>query len=133
MDRFQQREAQEVARVSRVLALVEEDGCQVNALVGYFGEQRAQPCGHCSYCLSGQRAVLPPRPAQPPLPAGLDTAELAALRAQYPHALAHPRQLARFLCGLSSPALAKAKLTRHPLFSRLESRRFHEVLAWCAS
>ena len=130
-ERFQKREAQEVARVGQVLALVEEDGCQVNALVCYFGEQRAQPCGHCSYCLTGRRAVLPPLPPQPPLPAGIDTGELAALRTQYPLALAHPRQCARFLCGLTSPALTKAKLTRHPLFARLESRRFHEVLGWC--
>ncbi len=39
--RFHRREKQEVARVSQVLALAVQDGCQVNALVGYFGEQRA--------------------------------------------------------------------------------------------
>jgi ATP-dependent DNA helicase RecQ len=46
--------------------------------------------------------------------------------------LGHPRQAARFLCGLSSPALTKAKLTRHGLFGVFEERRFADVLAWCA-
>jgi len=130
--RFQKREVQEVSRISQVLSLVEENGCQVNALVGYFGEIRPQPCGHCSYCLTGSPAMLLPLPSQPPLPAGIDMGELANLRSKLPHAVGHPRQMARFLCGLSSPALSKAKLTRHALFGRLEERRFHDVLAWCA-
>src|SRR6266851_1462119 len=45
--RFQHREAQEVARLQQVLALVEDTGCQTAALVGYFGERLATPCGHC--------------------------------------------------------------------------------------
>jgi hypothetical protein len=36
---------------------------------------------------------------------------------------------ARFLCGLSSPALTKTKLSRHELFGIFENRRFAEVLA----
>ncbi len=129
--RFQRREEQEVARISRMLALAAHDGCQVNALVGYFGETREQPCGHCSYCLTGSKVTLPPPRALPPLPDGMDTEMLRNLRAEYPQALAHPRQLARFLCGLSSPALSKAKLTRHPAFAAQEHRHFGEVLAWC--
>jgi len=35
------------------------------------------------------------------------------------------------LCGLSSPALTRAKLSRHRLFGALEERPFQEVLAWC--
>jgi ATP-dependent DNA helicase RecQ len=63
--------------------------------------------------------------------ADLDTASFHALRAQHPNALGHPRQTARFLCGLNSPALTKAKLTRHALFGVFEDRRFAHVLAWC--
>ena len=36
--RFLRREQAEVARLKRVLDLVTHDGCQTNALVGYFGE-----------------------------------------------------------------------------------------------
>ena len=46
-------------------------------------------------------------------------------------ALGHPRQQARFLCGLSSPATGKARLGKHPLSGALEDRRFADVLAWC--
>jgi ATP-dependent DNA helicase RecQ len=45
--------------------------------------------------------------------------------------LGEARQRARFLCGLSSPAVGRARLGRHALFGALEDRRFTEVLAWC--
>ena len=45
-------------------------------------------------------------------------AEAAALAAAHPAALGHPRQRARFLCGLTSPALSAARLARHPTLRR---------------
>ncbi|MHB9134593.1 MAG: RecQ family ATP-dependent DNA helicase [Armatimonadota bacterium] len=132
IQRFHRRETQEVERIQRVLSLVIHDGCQTNMLVGYFGEQRAEPCGHCSNCLTGKTQQLPPERKLPALPANLDVTELRQLRAANPAALGDPRQLSRFLCGLTSPAVTRAKLTRHPLFGALENRRFGEVLAWCA-
>ena len=39
--RFVTRERQEIGRVAQVLELVTRDDCQVNALVGYFGEVRS--------------------------------------------------------------------------------------------
>ena len=58
-ERFDRREQSEAERIERVVALVEHDGCQVQALVGYFGEARTEPCGHCTFCLTGQAQVLP--------------------------------------------------------------------------
>jgi ATP-dependent DNA helicase RecQ len=116
-----------------VLDLVTLGGCQVNALVGYFGQVRDAPCGHCTYCRTRQRRKLPSRREPPPLPSGLDVEEFAALRRAHPDALGEPRQAARFLCGLSSPAVTRAKLGRHPLFGVWEDRRFAEVLRWCAA
>jgi len=55
---------------------------------------------------------------------------LGALRAKHPRALAEPRQVARFLCGLTSPALTREKLSRHPWFGVLAERRFADVLAF---
>jgi ATP-dependent DNA helicase RecQ len=130
LERFQTREAREVARIGQVLALVTRPGCQVNALVGHFGEVREQPCGHCSYCLGGPQQLGEP-PPRPPLPAGVDQAALGLLRGEHPGALGTPRQVARLLCGLGSPALTRARLTRHPLYGSLEERPFGEVLAWC--
>ena len=59
----------------------------------------------------------------------LPATELPSLRAQHRIALATPRQVTRLLCGLSSPALSKAKLTRHALFGTLEIIPFARVLA----
>ena len=59
----------------------------------------------------------------------LDRAVLDELTAEYPTALGTPRQRARFLCGLSSPATTKAKLSRHALFGALAEQRFADVLA----
>ncbi|HZT44054.1 MAG TPA: RecQ family ATP-dependent DNA helicase [Chthonomonadaceae bacterium] len=132
MQRFSRREEQEIRRVQQVLELVTHDGCQTNALVGYFGEVRTEPCGHCTFCKTGKRQRLPSAEPPPPLPAGLDVEAFLALRAAHPEALGDPRQAARFLCGLSSPAQIKARLSRHSLFSALETRRFADVLAWCA-
>jgi ATP-dependent DNA helicase RecQ len=130
-ERFERRERAETGRIQRVLDLVAQDGCQVNALVAYFGEQRMQPCGHCTFCLTGVPQRLPPRDPEPALDAQLDPARLRQLRAAHPDALATPRQLARFLCGISSPAAARAKLTREPLFAAAAERRFAAVLRWC--
>ena len=54
-------------------------------------------------------------------------------RAAHPEALGAPRQLARFLCGISSPATTRAKLTREPLFGSLSDYGFRDVLAWATS
>jgi ATP-dependent DNA helicase RecQ len=129
--RFERREQQEVARVSQVVDLVIEGTCQTNALVGYFGEVRDTPCGHCASCRSGKpQVLLSPRPL-PPLPADMDVPAFRSLRNQHREALGDSRQAARFLCGLSSPALTKHKLTGHSLFGLFEERRFSDVLAWC--
>ena len=129
--RFQQREKQEVGRVAQVVDLVLRNGCQTNALVGYFGETRHNPCGHCTWCRTGTAQQLPESPTLPPLEAELNPSVFVSMRREYSDALADPRQAARFLCGITSPAFTKHKLTRHSLFGIFEDRRFAEVLAWC--
>jgi ATP-dependent DNA helicase RecQ len=129
--RFEERERQEIGRVGKILGLVTHDGCQVNALVGHFGEERRSPCGHCTHCLTGAAQMLPELPAPPPLATEVDGEALRALYRDHPVPLGGARQRARFLCGLGSPWLTRARLTRHPLFGALEHRPFGEVLAWC--
>ncbi len=127
--RFDRREQAEAERIQRVVSLVEHDGCQVEALVGYFGEVRAEPCGHCTVCLTGAAQQLEPAAEAPSLAASVDDDAFTALREAHPAALASPRQVARFLCGLASPATTRAKLTRNALFGSAADRRFGEVLA----
>ncbi len=131
--RSERREQVEGERVERVVALVTNDGCQVNALVAYFGEEREEPCGHCSFCLGQMVRALPPSEPLPEIASLVDARALGALLAAHPGALAEPRQAARFLCGLPSPAVSRAKLTRDPLYGALAEHRFPTVLHWCES
>ena len=133
VDRFERREQAEVERIARVVSLVTHEGCQVNALTGYFGETRAEPCGHCTFCLTGSAQRLPEAEAQPPLSATVDAGALAALADANPAALGAARQRARFLCGITSPMTSRAKLTRDELFGIVADRRFDDVLEWCSS
>ena len=107
------------------------EGCQVNALVAYFGEQRDEPCGHCTFCVEGVAQQLPEGARPPGLDEVVDRRALADLAATQPAALGLPRQRARFLCGITSPATSRAKLTRGELFGVLADRHFAEVLGWC--
>ena len=126
-EKAMQREHREIARLGQVATLVEHDGCQVSALGGHFGDPLAQPCGHCSWCLQGNRpARLPPRPES-----RIDQGVLSkclALRREYAAELRNPRSLARFLCGVSSPHQIRAKLQKHALFGVLSHVPFPAVL-----
>ena len=131
LERFARRERSEIERIQNVLSLVTHDGCQVCALVAYFGEERAEPCGHCSRCLSGRSRQLPETAPTPPIETIVDTAALAEVRSSNPDPLGTPRQTARFLAGIASPATTRAKLTRHASFGALADRHFADILAWC--
>ena len=61
VERFDRRERAETDRIGGVVSLVTHEGCQVNELTGYFGEVRDEPCGHCSFCLTGEARRLPER------------------------------------------------------------------------
>jgi ATP-dependent DNA helicase RecQ len=133
LERFARRERAETARIENVLAFVIHDGCQVCALVAYFGETRTKPCGHCSHCLSGHAQQLPEPEPKPPIETSVSVDALAARHDSHPDALGTPRQQARFLAGITSPATSRAKLTKDPLFGSLAQWRFADVLAWCAA
>ncbi|NQU19870.1 MAG: RecQ family ATP-dependent DNA helicase [Candidatus Nealsonbacteria bacterium] len=126
-EKFQHRERQDIARVQRMLALAEHDGCLTQFLLSYFGETR-DACGHCGRCEGITAAPLPPARYKPPDNSA--AGRVRAVRAERHDALATSRQLIRFLCGLSSPATSKAKLRRHPMFGVFSSVPFHEVAAF---
>ncbi|HCZ47914.1 MAG TPA: ATP-dependent DNA helicase RecQ, partial [Gammaproteobacteria bacterium] len=46
-----ERRRVEQRKFEALLGLVETTGCRRQALLGYFGEQLAQPCGNCDNCL----------------------------------------------------------------------------------
>ena len=134
-ERFDRREQAETgADRSGSSSLVTHDGCQVQALVGYFGETRAgavrslQPLPHRT---GGDAARA--RAAAASRTRSSTSGRSPRCRAANPDALGAPRQRARFLCGITSPATSRAKLTREPLFGALADRRFADVLDWCAA
>ena len=123
--RFAAREASDIARVAAVAGLVGGEGCLVRRLLAYFGEVQGRDCGHCGPCAGDPVARLTRAHAVVPFSAE----ELRALHAAHPRALSGPRPLARFCCGISSPALAAAKLARHQRFGAAVETPFAEVLA----
>src|SRR5690625_4825894 len=125
--RLLRREEGEIARLRQVQELVESESCRSAMLAAHFGETLAKDCGHCSRCL-GQPLTVLQRQSRA-IPAGL-TAKLEALLQDEAAVLATPRALTRFLCGVSSPGLSRAKLTAQPLFGVLAEHPFTTVLAW---
>lgn len=124
--RMVNREEREIARLRQMQNLLQMDTCQVSALCEHFGETLAEPCGHCSACLG---SVAKPQLAErklEPLDAKL-LAQAETLRAKHPELLADADAMARLLCGISSPALSRAKLTSHALAGVLAETPFQWV------
>ncbi|MBI4621794.1 MAG: ATP-dependent DNA helicase RecQ [Verrucomicrobia bacterium] len=122
--RFAARESSDIARVAAVAGLAGGKGCLVRRLLGYFGEELGHDCGHCGPCAGDPPAVLKRGHAA----VAFSSAELNALRGEHPRALDGARPMARFLCGISSPALVAAKLTRHPRFGSAAEVPFAVVM-----
>ncbi len=131
---FAERETREVERLRQVLDFAQHRGCLTRWLLNYFGEAMDTDCGTCTSCKEREtggsddapRAI--PQSAAPPI----TLEHVAAIRevlAERKAALRSARQLARFLCGLTSPATSRERLGRHPSFGLLERMPFAEVLA----
>ena len=120
------REGSEVGRLREVTTLIGAASCQAAALGAHFGEALDAPCGHCSWCLSGEATAL----GEGYGATFNETAWAAALelREAKPILRSSPRNLARFLCGVPSPALGKARLRNHELFGSQTGVPFTEVL-----
>lgn len=123
---FLRREQADLERLGKVLAISSHRGCLTAYLTKHFGEKLEAACGHCDRCRGKPaKAVKRPKPRRP------SDDELRTVRALVDEkhaALASERQLARFLCGLASPAATRARLTRHDAFGLLAGLPFAEVL-----
>ncbi|QEG34371.1 RecQ family ATP-dependent DNA helicase [Bythopirellula goksoeyrii] len=124
-EKFEQREEQDIARLRKVVSLVECPGCYTRYLLDYFGEDR-DDCGHCGRCQGNPQQTLPR--AQYSKITDRDRAVVNQLQAEHSPALRSPRQIARFLCGIKSPASTRAKLGKHRDFGRMDRVPFAEVL-----
>ncbi len=126
---FTGHEKRELERITAMLDYAGHAGCLTGKLLEYFGES-VTSCGHCGNCKGDQYQPLATRRK-----ATVNESRLGgfqALAADYPEALGRPRQQARYLCGLNSPAVsAQRQLRGNPLFGKLRNVPFAEVLSWC--
>jgi ATP-dependent DNA helicase RecQ len=124
--RFDTREKNDIQRVRQVVDLAEGRECIVRRLLDYFGEKLGHDCGHCDRCANRPKTSsrLSPEPKQPVI----DLEEIERMRLKEVKALASPRQIARFLCGLTSPLLTQTKLSKHSLFGSLSGFPFRSVM-----
>lgn len=126
-ERFRKRELADRERLREVVALAETSQCLTGFVTEHFGETLEQGCGHCDRC----RGVEPTKVPRAEV-GEIDHEQLAIvqdLRAEGHACLKGSRQLARFLCGISSPAVTRARLSRHDAFGLLENHPFEDVLA----
>ncbi len=123
---FAEREAADLTRLKSIVSLAETAQCLTARLLQHFGE-KIPPCGHCANCRSPKpRKKLPQSRLTP-----ISLEQIGVLRAlieEKQPALRSSRQLAKFLCGLQSPALQRDRLTRHDFFGMLAHLPFSDVL-----
>ena len=131
VEAFHQREANEIERIETVVEFCESTQCLTRQLLAYFGEGLEADCGTCGNCVD--RAVdTPERELPTDLIDDISAEQVATIREVIDEKrvpLRQPRQLTRFLCGLSSPAATRARLSRHDHYGALECIPFQTVLA----
>ncbi len=142
VDLFQRREASDLTRLQEVVNHALSSGCLYRSLLSHFGEEMEE-CGHCSRC----RGDVPPEKLPGGVEPEIQQEELAIIQQlirEKHSGLRTPRQLARFLCGMTSPATTytwylpegarrKVRLTSHDAYSMLEEHDFQEVLETCGT
>lgn len=126
VERFEASEAGEIERLGLVVKLCESGECLQGQLVHYFGDEM-KPCGRCRVCTGEYQGGPLPQSRR----VEIDMQMAAVIRQTHAEghpALRQPRQLARFLCGLSSPATTRARLQRDERFGALAEVPFRDVL-----
>lgn len=124
---FETRERRDIERIDQVLHYANSSHCFTGQLLAYFGECDAQSCGVCGRCADPAQTLQPVEARVGEL-RDLDVAEVRAIVAENHPALRQPRQIARFLCGLPSPATSRGKMKQHDSFGALACLPFNVVL-----
>ncbi len=128
---FAKRETKDLERLEQVVELAASPGCTTASLLGYFGEAMENPCGHCGNCRNPGTAQKTLPTTSPRALTLEDCKVIHDLAKERLPALLSPRQQARFLCGISSPATSRDRLSRHPSFACFEDVPFELVLEAC--
>ena len=130
-DLFAAREAFEVERIGNMIALFESGICLAAGLSGYFGERLEAPCGECTPCQTGKKVHLP-APDRPALSAFDFNALTGPLMEKIPSPVS-TALVVRFLCGIRSPRLSRARAGALSGFGALSGHPFRDVRQWVGS
>ena len=110
VDRFDLREQAEAKRIQQVIALVTDDGCQVNALVGVLRrDARPSRADIAATASVGSRSGFPTQRQRLRSTRSSISVHSRASLPRSPSRLGAPRQRARFLCGITSPATSESE------------------------
>ncbi|KAI3342012.1 P-loop containing nucleoside triphosphate hydrolase protein [Ustulina deusta] len=118
---MEDRETDAINRFHAVRGLLTDSNCFAWALTRYFGVELPggkSRCGHCTYCLTGKPAVLPPKPEPSFSSMGIRNF-LAACDVRD-----DPRFLARVAFGIKSPRITALRLDKSYLFGSLRDYGF---------
>jgi len=125
---FRERERADLGRLEQVLGLAACRTCLTGYVTRHFGEKlEGGRCGHCDRC----RGVAAKRVARKKARTITDEElrRVGAIASERLAPLMTPRQFARFLCGMKSPAATRAGLWKRDEFGMLADVPFDEVMA----
>ncbi len=125
-ERLSNLEQQELGRIDQLFALAVGARCQAMRLSEHFGQTMPECCGSCSSCRGESLDAI--TKGESPRIGTSALSGLSALAKLHPDLLSEPRTRAKFLCGLSSPALIRSRLTREPLYGCCSEVPFELVL-----
>jgi ATP-dependent DNA helicase RecQ len=123
--RFQLREVADLKCLQSVVDYAESNSCLTAYLIGHFGEDLAGKCSHCDCCADRRLSQLSFTPAAEI--SDENWATVHRLLAENHAALQSPTQITRFVCGITSPAITRQRLTKHDAFGIFSDIPFQEV------
>jgi len=121
---MQETEKQDLARTRALLDLITADRCFARAIADYFGgpTHLNEDCGHCTWCETKKRIVMPNEPPQAPDPVKVKKV-LDAIAARD-----DPRYLAKLAFGIKSPRMAAEGVYKTNVFDSMNVCDFPELL-----
>lgn len=126
---FKTKELHEIQRIHNMVNFFESNSCLSKRLAEYFGEHLEKDhCGHCSFCKSGSVALQHTTELQP-----LSNFDFENLTTVFINTMGEhfsTANLAKFLCGISSPIFTKLKIKKLHHFGILGRYPFLAVKKW---
>jgi len=130
MENFVSHRDANIKRIDTVNSTATTRSCIPARLIKYFGETLPENCGKCSSCLGQKRARKLPSSSIPQI-TETQLEEIKAALSEHQAVLSTPLRLARFCCGILTPALRRAKLYSHPCYGKFDNIPFNELLTQC--